>query len=127
MKRASAIVALAISASLAVAATEWKAPAAAKTTKNPVEKATGVKVGQSLFQENCVICHGKVGKGDGEAAAALNPKPKSLVSPPVQSQTDGELFWKISEGREAMPSWKQLSDRERWSLVIYLRSLAGKK
>ena len=109
------------------AAAEWKAPAAAKTTKNPVEKLSGVKVGEALYQENCVICHGKAGKGDGEAAAGMNPKPKPLISRSVQSQTDGELFWKISEGRDAMPSWKGLSEKERWSLVVFLRSLAGKK
>jgi len=109
------------------AAAEWKAPAAAKTTKNPVEKLSGAKAGESLYQENCVICHGKGGRGDGEAAAGMNPKPKSLVSRAIQLQTDGELFWKISEGRDAMPSWKGLSEKERWSLVDFLRSLAGKK
>ena len=36
-------------------------------------------------------------------------------------------LWKISEGRDAMPSWKGLSEKERWSLVVFLRSLAGKK
>jgi mono/diheme cytochrome c family protein len=127
MKRAIVTVAMLVWVSMAMAAVEWKAPASAKAIKNPVEKASGLKVGQSLFQENCVICHGKGGKGDGEAAAAMNPKPKSLISQAVQSQTDGEIFWKISEGRDAMPPWKNLSEKERWSLVIYLRSLAGKK
>jgi mono/diheme cytochrome c family protein len=112
---------------LAWAAGEWKAPAAAKTTKNPVDKASGVKLGQALFQENCVICHGKLGKGDGEAAAAMKPRPRSLIDRRVQAQTDGELFWKISEGREAMPGWKSISEKERWSLVHYIRALAGKK
>ena len=112
---------------LAWAASEWKAPASAKTVKNPVEKATGLKLGEPLFRENCVICHGKAGKGDGEAAAAMKPRPKSLQDKVVQAQTDGELFWKISEGREAMPGWKSISEKERWSLVHYIRILAGKK
>jgi mono/diheme cytochrome c family protein len=108
-------------------ASEWKAPATAKAAKNPVDKAIGVKLGQALFQENCVICHGKAGKGDGEAAAAMNPRPKSLADKAVQAQSDGELFWKISEGRDAMPGWKSLPEKERWSLVHYVRNLAGKK
>ena len=108
-------------------AVEWKAPASAKATKNPVDKAAGVKLGEALFRENCVICHGKAGKGDGEAAAAMKPRPKSLVDKTVQAQTDGELFWKISEGRDAMPGWKSISEKERWSLVSYIRVLAEKQ
>jgi len=108
-------------------ATEWKAPASAKATKNPVDKVTGVKLGEPLFRENCVICHGKAGKGDGEAAAAMKPRPLSLLDKVVQAQSDGELFWKISEGREAMPGWKSISEKERWSLVHHIRALAGKK
>lgn len=106
---------------------EWKAPASVKATKNPVDAVTGVKLGEPLFRENCVICHGKAGKGDGEAAAAMKPRPRSLTDKNVQAQTDGELFWKISEGREAMPGWKSISEKERWSLVHYIRALVGKK
>jgi mono/diheme cytochrome c family protein len=108
-------------------AAEWKAPASVKATKNPVDKVTGVKLGEPLFRENCVICHGKAGKGDGEAAAAMKPRPRPLQDKVVQAQTDGELFWKISEGREAMPGWKSISEKERWSLVHYLRALPEKK
>jgi mono/diheme cytochrome c family protein len=108
-------------------AAEWKAPASAKATKNPVDKVTGAKLGEPLFRENCVICHGKAGKGDGEAAAAMKPRPRSLHDKVVQAQTDGELFWKISEGREAMPGWKSISEKERWSLVHYIRALPQKK
>ena len=120
MRRAGVLfeLVLILSAGVAWSGQDWKAPATAKSMKNPVSMAEGAKTGQSVFQENCAICHGKGGKGDGEAAAAMNP---------VQVQTDGELFWKITEGREAMPSWKALSDKERWSLVDYIRSLAGKK
>ncbi len=127
MKRIVPLVLLGLWVSMAVAATEWKAPASAKSLKNPGDTASSVKLGQALFQENCVICHGKAGKGDGEAAKAMNPRPKSLIDRSVQAQADGELFWKISEGREAMPGWKSLSEKERWSLVQYLRALPAKK
>lgn len=116
-----------IGAAVWAGSTEWKAPASAKAVKNPVDAALGGKLGQGLFRENCVICHGKAGKGDGEAAAAMKPRPTSLIDRSVQAQTDGELFWKISEGREGMPGWKSISEKERWSLVHYIRALAEKK
>ena len=39
--------------------------------------------------------------------------------------TDGGIFWKMSEGRGPMPSFKKLlTDEERWHLVNHLRALA---
>jgi mono/diheme cytochrome c family protein len=48
------------------------------------------------------------------------------TSKKVQVESDGEIFWKISTGRGAMPSWKHLPEAERWALVRYIRSLDGK-
>jgi mono/diheme cytochrome c family protein len=105
----------------------WVAPAAEKAKKNPVPRATGVPEGKKVFETNCSMCHGPAGKGDGAAAVALNPKPANLTSNAVQAQTDGELFWKISTGRGAMPSWQTLPEKDRWSVVDFIRSLGGKK
>jgi mono/diheme cytochrome c family protein len=127
MKRGIALVMLVLGFVAVAAAAEWKAPASAKALKNPVERAAGLKAGKSLFDTDCAMCHGKTGKGDGPAGAALNPKPENLAGKEVQRQTDGELFWKISEGRGAMPAWKSLAEKDRWSLVRYIRSLAAKK
>jgi mono/diheme cytochrome c family protein len=102
----------------------WRTEAAGGAQKNPVPREIGLRLGKALFEENCVICHGSTGAGDGQAAAGLTPRPKNLADRPVQAETDGVLFWKISEGRGAMPGWKRLSERERWSLVHYLRALA---
>jgi mono/diheme cytochrome c family protein len=41
----------------------------------------------------------------------------------VQSESDGELLWKISNGRGPMPPWKHLPENDRWALVRYIRSL----
>jgi mono/diheme cytochrome c family protein len=99
----------------------WVAPADAKNVKNPVQ---GVGGGKKSAETNCATCHGPAGKGDGAAAAALPPpKPADWTSPKVQQQTDGEIFWKISNGRGAMPPWKHLPDKERWELVNYIRTL----
>ena len=105
----------------------WAAPATEKPKKNPVPRATGAPEGKKVFETNCAMCHGQAGKGDGAAAVALNPKPADLTSKAVQAQTDGELFWKISTGRGVMPSWQTLPEKDRWSVVDFIRSLGGKK
>lgn len=115
---AAALLTLGAGAGLVAAQGEWKAPADAKGAKNP-EKGAATKSAET----NCASCHGKAGKGDGPAAAALNPKPADWTSAKVQGQTDGEIFWKITNGRGAMPPWKHLPDKERWELVNYIRSL----
>ena len=101
----------------------WEAPAAEKGKKSPGGNAAN---GKKLAETNCVSCHGAGGKGDGPAAAALNPKPADWTSAKVQKETEGELFWKISNGRGPMPPWKHLSDKDRWDLVAHVKSL-GKK
>ena len=41
------------------------------------------------------------------------------------AMTDGELFYKLSEGHKPMPSFKKrLSEDQRWRLVLLLRSFA---
>lgn len=105
----------------------WEAPAAEKARKNPLAPgASAVAQGKQVAQLNCVACHGPGGKGDGAAAQALNPKPADWTSPAVQAESDGELFWKISNGRGAMPPWRHLPEPERWAIVHYIRSLKAK-
>lgn len=105
----------------------WVAPAADKEKKNPMpadEKS--IALGKKVADANCVSCHGPRGKGDGVAAAALNPKPADWTSAKIKAETDGELFWKISTGRGAMPAWSFLPENDRWAVVRYIRSLGGK-
>ena len=104
---------------------EWKATADAKAMKNPVK---GVGNAKKNVETNCVTCHGAGGKGDGAAAAALPPpKPADWTSAKVAKETDGEIFWKITNGRGAMPPWKHLPDKDRWEIVNYIRTLQKKK
>ena len=98
----------------------WTAPPEAKNLKNGV---TGPGNARKAAEANCVACHGPAGKGDGPQAAALPAKPADWTSEAIQKQTDGELFWKISNGRGPMPPWKHLPEKERWELVHYIRSL----
>lgn len=118
---------LLLAAAGAMAGEAWKAPASARGLANPVEREAGRRLGQALYEENCVICHGPSGRGDGPVAAGLTPRPGRLGDRAVQSQSDGELFWKLTTGRGGMPGWRGLPERERWALVHHLRALAGKQ
>jgi len=99
---------------------EWKAPAEEKSKKNPVK---GVGNAKKTVETNCVPCHGPGGKGDGAAAAALPTKPADWTSAKVQAESDGELFWKITNGRGPMPPWKSLPEKDRWEVVNYIKTL----
>jgi mono/diheme cytochrome c family protein len=109
---------------VALAQAPWFAPAGEKGKKNPLPAdKTSLDVGREVAETNCVPCHGNHYTGDGPAAVALNPKPADWTSPRVQNQTDGELFWKITTGRNPMPSWQHLPERERWAVVRFIKSL----
>ncbi len=111
---------------IASAQTPWLAPEAEKARKNPLASdSKAIEQGEKVARTNCVSCHGAKGKGDGAAAVALNPKPADWTSQKVQAESDGEIFWKISNGRGAMPPWKHLAENDRWALIRYIRSLGG--
>lgn len=103
----------------------WPAPAAAIAVKNPVKSdALSIKDGKELYIKNCKSCHGDAGKGDGTKAGNLDISCGDLTAAGCAKITDGELFWKMTEGRKPMPTFaKKLSDNERWSVINYLRTL----
>lgn len=103
----------------------WLTPAEFSKLKNPVTvDPVSTKNGKTLYTSYCTPCHGDKGKGDGAAAAALNPKPADHTSPVMLKETDGSLFYKISEGRTPMPQYKAiLTDNQRWDFVNYVRTL----
>lgn len=106
------------------AQTPWPAPDSEKNKKSPIAAGPkAVEQGKKVAQVNCASCHGTTGKGNGPAAMALSPKPADWTAKKVQDETDGEIFWKITTGRGAMPSWKHLPETDRWALVQYIRSL----
>jgi mono/diheme cytochrome c family protein len=106
------------------AQTPWTAPESEKGKKSPVAAGPkAVEQGKKVAAVNCVSCHGKGGKGDGAAAVALNPKPADWTAKKIQDESDGELFWKITNGRGAMPSWRHLPENDRWALVQFIRTL----
>ncbi|MBC8266458.1 MAG: cytochrome c [Flavobacteriales bacterium] len=105
---------------------EWVAPESAKELKNPfaLDDEKAIKKGGKIFGQLCWTCHGKTGKGDGPAGVNLQPTPSDFSSINLQKQSDGELFWKITNGKGVMLSYEDLlSDKQRWQLVNFIRTL----
>jgi len=104
----------------------WVAPKTADNVKNPLSTDNSkMAETKTLYITNCGPCHVDKGRGDGPAAPGLNPKPADHTSAAVQSETDGAIFWKLSEGRSPMPAYKKIfSEEQRWELVNYIRTLA---
>ena len=111
------------------AATVWNAPERAALRSNPVLATdAAIERAQMIFHQNCELCHGPKGRGNGPMSTSLPIKPADLSSDRVQSQSDGALFWKVLSGRGMMPSTQStLSDEQRWALVDYIRTLATKR
>lgn len=107
---------------------KWVAPKSADAVVNPLKgDVAATKEGKYTYFQLCVICHGDLGKGDGFAGISLNPKPGNFTSEAVQSQTDGAIYWKLTEGRSPMASYKTLlTDKQRWQLVNYIRTMKKK-
>lgn len=87
--------------------------------------SSDAEAGKALYENFCLSCHGPTGKGDGPAAATLQPRPADLAAL-LQTHDDKYLAARISEGKEgtAMVAWKNaLSDAQIGQIVAYLRTL----
>ena len=107
----------------------------AAESKPPPSSPKLLALGKQIFNRQCAACHGARGRGDGEAAYLLYPKPRDfvaaryrLVSTWERVPTDQDLFNTITRGMpgSAMPSWGHLPEKQRWALVYYVKSLAEK-
>ncbi|MGA2718901.1 MAG: PQQ-dependent sugar dehydrogenase [Candidatus Acidiferrales bacterium] len=95
------------------------APASADASKNPYAgQQAAAEAGGKTYAANCAGCHGQTGQGTGNIP--------QLAGGPAQTANDGELFWFITNGslNNGMPSWKQLSDEQRWQLVTLIKTAA---
>jgi copper resistance protein D len=90
--------------------------------------AASVEHGARLYAENCALCHGVGGKGDGPAAAGLNVRPADLTEPHLFAHTPGDLFWWVSEGKAngVMPGFAGIiSPADRWDVINFIRARAA--
>ena len=113
--------------SFAQAKKAWDIPAAAKSVKSPVnlKDAGVVNNGKDLWAKHCKSCHGGKGLGDGPKAASLKTNPGDFTAAAFPGQSDGDIFFETSKGRDEMPSYeKKIPEaNDRWALVAYMRTL----
>jgi mono/diheme cytochrome c family protein len=108
----------------------WEVPDKYVKMPNPVKAdAKSIVAGKALFSVNCESCHGKKGLGNGTKASDLKTTPGNFTKESFQAQTDGAIFYKMTEGRKEMPKAKKdlPNDIDRWNLVNYLRTFAVTK
>lgn len=104
----------------------WIVPEEAKRVQNPLKPSQADLPGsRRLYLDKCAECHGESGKGDGSQARMYDPHPTNFTDTAHMSTvTDGELFYKISEGHRPMPAFKKrFTVEQRWQLVLLLRWL----
>jgi mono/diheme cytochrome c family protein len=106
----------------------WVVPEEVKRLKNPLPPSEPtLKAARRIYLDECAQCHGEHGKGDGPEAMMHSTAPADLTDAGrMNTVTDGEIFYQISEGRKPMPSFKKrLTEEERWGLVLFVRSFSG--
>jgi mono/diheme cytochrome c family protein len=106
----------------------WIVPEEIKKLKNPLTPSDStLKAARAIYLDECAQCHGEHGKGDGSEAAMHDPRPSDITDAMhMNTVTDGEIFYQISEGRKPMPSFKKrLTEEQRWGLVLFVRSFSA--
>ena len=101
---------------LADSVADWPVPTNKAAKQNPVPAThESISTGEGIYSDSCGNCHGPnllVPTGAPE-----------LTSATLETQTDGELFWKIRRGRDEMPGFRgHLSARQTWHVINYIRS-----
>lgn len=87
-----------------------------------------IATGKKQYETVCASCHGNDGKGDGVAAAALNPKPRNFHS--ADGWTNGrsfyDLYTTLNNGvpGTGMAAYEFLPPEERVAIIHYLRTFA---
>jgi cbb3-type cytochrome oxidase cytochrome c subunit len=101
----------------------WKA---SEHHKPNVESAAAANAGSGIFRQNCAVCHGLNGLGNGPNALAMNKKPANFSRPFYKTYSNETWYYKVAEGVPGtrMPRWKlKLEPQQMWYLVAYLKTL----
>ena len=103
----------------------WVAPKSAASLQSPIaNNDSTLSEGKLLYMTYCSPCHGTKGDGLGPSNAAMNPNPANHTAISMKNESDGTLYYKISEGKDPMPEYKtEFTENQRWELVQFIRTL----
>jgi mono/diheme cytochrome c family protein len=111
------------------AASGAQPPAAAQTVDLSLLYNTTpelVAQGKMLYAVNCASCHGPAGKGDGDRAPELNPRPRNFTTEKFKFGTAPSQLWntiKVGSPGTAMASFELLPANDRIAIIHYIRTL----
>jgi len=98
---------------------EWLVPSDQSAITNPSDYTLeNVKKGKEIYTRNCKSCHGDPGKNN---PLALDPLPVDIASERMHANSQGDMFYKITNGRGLMPPFKaSIPEDDRWKLVNFI-------
>ena len=115
-------------------ATGFLVPAFLGPERAEAQQAGDAAQGKVIYEKKCLLCHGEKGDGNGPGAQLLEPRPRDFTkgkykirtSASGKPPTDADLLRIITDGMPgtSMPSWRVLSEKDRWNLVAYLKTFA---
>jgi len=91
---------------------------------NPYDAAPAILAqGKTLYESNCLHCHGAKGAGDGKVADKY-PGVANLTGDAYKKITEGHIFHVITYGKGLMGSHgSQVNEEERWKIAKYVKQL----
>ena len=101
-----------------------QAKAVTASPLSTANKKADLERGKVLYGQNCAVCHGEAGDGQGSIVQS-----KAYSGVPTYGERDitvGSVYHVIMYGKNAMGSYaSQLTPADRWRVAEYVMSLKG--
>lgn len=92
---------------------------------NPAELKDDLKRGERLYGQNCAVCHGAA--GDGQGSIVQTKAYSGVPNYKDREITVGSVYHVIMYGKNAMGSYaSQLTPADRWKVAEYVMNLRAK-